>query len=80
MSKDKPGKKNDIKDIARSRFELLSQGPEPCMIDLYTIGLRVPSYFSRLFYLIVVFFREKILWIRAWDEYCAIRGDFGPAI
>jgi hypothetical protein len=26
--------------IARSRFELLSQGPEPCMIDLYTIGLR----------------------------------------
>ena len=28
-----------IKVVARSRFELLSQGPEPCMIDLYTTGL-----------------------------------------
>ena len=25
--------------VARSRFELLSQGPEPCMIDRYTTGL-----------------------------------------
>ena len=28
-----------ISVVARSRFELLSQGPEPCMIDRYTTGL-----------------------------------------
>ncbi len=39
-----------ISVIARSRFELLSQGPEPRMIDLYTIGLRASIFFSLVVY------------------------------
>ncbi len=55
-----------MKKIARSRFELLSQGPEPRMIDLYTIGLRASIFLLLIVYNYDLFWDVRLTFTSEW--------------